>query len=101
MTKDDFLSLGLMDNAIIMRLRIKCCSFGGETPNKEVSTSGAPKYIIPKQILRNVLEEDFLIKEISNMLNERTVYRRMEEYELKKYNFTDIENDELKHCFYF
>ena len=97
MTKDDFLSVGLMDNAIIMRLRIKCCFFGGETPNKEVSTSGAPKYIIPKQILRNLLEEGFLIKEISNMLNvsERTVYRRMEEYELKKYNFTDIEDDEL------
>ena len=96
MTQEDFKSLGLIENGQIMRLRVKCCSFGGETPIK-ACTSGAPKFMIPKQVLQNLLEEGCLIKEIGNILNvsERTICRRMVEYNLSKLNFTDIQEDDL------
>ncbi|XP_076081010.1 uncharacterized protein LOC143051900 isoform X2 [Mytilus galloprovincialis] len=61
-------------------------------------TAGAPKFIIPKEILNNLLEDGFLISDIANLLSvsERTIYRRMDEYGLKKEYFTDIEDGALE-----
>lgn len=96
LSKEDFKSLGLTDNSTIMRLRIKCCSFGGESPGK-VLTNGAPKFLIPKQVLENFLEDGCLIEEIANMLNisVRTIYRRMEDYGLSKHKFSEINEEDL------
>ena len=42
----------LESNAIIMRLRVKCCSFRGETHDKEkVMPGGASKYITLRWLL--------------------------------------------------
>ncbi|CAG2202198.1 unnamed protein product [Mytilus edulis] len=69
----------------MMKLRIVCISYGTVRPEKYTSLrnkAGAPKFIIPKEILNNLLEDGFLISDIANLLSvsERTIYRRMDEY---------------------
>ena len=66
-----------------MNLRVRCCVFGGK---KLKNLNGAPKFIISKEVLRNLTRDRFF--EISNFLfiSERTVCRRMEEYNLSKQN---------------
>lgn len=58
---------------------------------------GAPKFLIPEEVLQNLLDDGCLISEISSILcvSERTIYRRMEEYGLKKHNFTEMSNEEF------
>lgn len=48
--------------------------------------------------MNNLLEDGFLISDIANLLSvsERTIYRRMDEYGLKKEYFTDIEDGALE-----
>ncbi|XP_057295760.1 uncharacterized protein LOC130624204 [Hydractinia symbiolongicarpus] len=92
-----FESLGVTDNGVIMNLRVKFCSFGGIKPQKlKWENGGAPKFLIPEEVLQNLLNDGCLISEISNILcvSERTIYRRMEEYGLKKHNFTEMSNEE-------
>ena len=84
----DFETLGVTDNGVIMNLRVKCCTFGESKPQKYAS-GGAPKFLIPKEVLENLFDDGCLISEVSNILcvSERTIYRRMEEYGLKKMSF--------------
>ena len=80
-----------------MNLRARCCIFGGTKLKKARNNGGAPKFIIPKKVLQNLIDDGCLISEISNILcvSERTIYRRMEDYNLSKQNFTEISNDDL------
>ena len=80
-----------------MNLRVRCCIFGGTKPKKARNKGRAPKFIKPKEVLQNLIDDGCLISEISNILcvSERTIYRRMEEYNLSKQNFTEISNDDL------
>ena len=89
---EDFKSLDLTDHGMIMNLRVRCCILGGTKPKKARNNGSAPKFIIPKEVLQNLIDDSCLISEISNILcvSERTVYRRMEEYNLSKQNFTEI-----------
>lgn len=90
--------LGIKDKDKIMQLRIKCSVYSTATPNKvHNQRAGAPKFNIPRHVLENIIEEDFTIKEISCLLgiSERTVYRRMHEFNLSKYNFTCISEEDL------
>jgi len=94
----EFSELGINDRAMIMRLRVKCSVYGSKQPQQIVGISGgAPKFYIPKKILENFVEDGFLISEISNLLSvsERTIYRRLSEYGIKKLQFSDISDADL------
>jgi len=75
--------LGIKSQSDMMSLRIECIKFGEEAPNKLEE--------------RVVLQEGFTIKEISSILavSENTVYRKMRQYGLSKFEFTDISDKDL------
>ena len=69
-----------------MNVRVKCCIFGGTKSKKVWNNEGETKFIIAKEVLQNLVDDDCLISEIGNILlfSERTVYRRAGEYNLSK-----------------
>ena len=91
---EDFLKLGLTDRNAIMSLRIECSTFGLCTPQRAVGTN---KFVIPKILIENLIDDGFSVKEMSNILcvSERTVQRRMVEYGLTIRNFSNISDDQL------
>ena len=91
---EDFLKLGLADRNAIMSLRIECSTFGLCTPQRAVGTN---KFVIPKILIENLIDDGFSVKEMSNILcvSERTVLRRMVEYGLKTRDFSNISDDQL------
>lgn len=97
LSTEDFKSLGLTDHRIVMNLRVRCCIFGRTKPKKARNNGDAPKFIIPKEVLQNLIDDGCLIFEISNILrvSECTVHGRMEEYNLSEQNITEIPNDNL------
>eukprot|EP00111_Clytia_hemisphaerica_P020702 TCONS_00061032-protein len=97
MSLSDFDQVGLTDRALIMKLRVLCCTFGTFQPKKEKLSCGAPKYDIPKEVLESLLFDGFLIKEIANLLSvsERTIHRRLNDYDLKGQRFVDISIEDL------
>ena len=90
----DFLKFGLADRNTIMSFRIECSTFGLCTPQRAVGTN---KFVIPKILIVNLIDDGFLVKEMSNILcvSERTVLRRMVEYGIKMRNFSNISDDQL------
>ena len=86
---EDFLKLGLTDRNGIMPLRIECSTFGLCTPQRAVGTN---KFVIPKILIENLIDDGFSVKEMSNILylSERTVLIRMVEYGLTVRNFSNI-----------
>ena len=94
LSREDFLKLGLADRNAIMSLRIECSTFGLCTPQRAVGTN---KFVIPKILIENLIDDGFSVKEMSNILcvSERTVVRRMVEYGLKNRDFSNISNDQL------
>ena len=89
--------LGIHSRSDMMSLRIECTKFGGEAPKKLEGTCGAPIFFIPQSVLGDLLQEGFTIKEISWILavSESTVYRRMRQYRLSKFEFTNISDKDL------
>ena len=89
----DFLKLGLADRNAIMSLRIECSTFGLCTPPRAVETN---KFVIPKILIENLIDDGFSVKEMSNILyvSER-VLRRMVQYGLKIRDFSNISDDQL------
>ena len=94
MVIDDFLNLGLTDRNAIMSLRIECSTFGLCTPQRAVGTK---KFVIPKILIENLIDDGFSLKKMSNILCvlERAVLRRMVEYGLTIRNFPNISDDQL------
>lgn len=91
-------ALGVTDCRNMMALRMECSKYRNEQqPAKVVQNVGAPVFQIPRDLLENLLEEDFTIKEISLLLSvsQRTIYRRMEKYGLKKCSFSGLSDNEL------
>ena len=100
LSKHDFQQLGLVNLKKIMDLRIKCCVYGSpsEKPQRQFSRhGGASKFYIPRNMLADFIDEGFKVKEICTLLNisERTVYRRLDEYDLHIRQFSDISDQEL------
>eukprot|EP00794_Sanderia_malayensis_P001890 gene1890-2144_t len=96
----EFAELGLTSRKSIMELRVKCTVYGKDEqqPEKEMNaTGGAPKFIIPKEILQELIDEEFTIGDIAKMLSvsERTTYRRMSQYGIRKHAFSELGDDEL------
>eukprot|EP00112_Aurelia_sp_Birch-Aquarium-sp1_P022602 Seg6421.1 transcript_id=Seg6421.1/GoldUCD/mRNA.D3Y31 product="hypothetical protein" protein_id=Seg6421.1/GoldUCD/D3Y31 len=94
----EFAELGLTSRKSIMELRVECTVYGKEKPRKEANpTGGAPKFTIPKEIIQELIDEGFTIGDMAKMLSvsERTIYRRMSDYGIRKHVFTDVGDDEL------
>ena len=96
----EFAELGLTSRKSIMDLRVKCTMYGcqDKKPGKEInSTGGAPKFIIPKEITQELIDEGFTIGDIAKILSvsERTIYRRMSEYGIRKHVFSELGDGEL------
>ena len=94
----EFEALGITNRRVIMDLRVQCSVFGSHVPVKELSIcGGAPKFCIPKVVIQDLIDEGFLITEIASLLSvsERTVYRRMSDYNIRKFEFSDISDEEL------
>ena len=58
---------------------------------------GTKQFVIPKILIKNLIDDDLTVKEMSNFLcvPERTVLRCMVEYGLKIRNFSNISDDQL------
>ena len=91
---EDFLKLWLTDCNATMSLRIECSTFSLCTSQRTIRTN---KFVIHKIFIKNLIDDVFLVKKLSNILcvSERTVLRRMVEYGLKIRNFSNISNDHL------
>lgn len=93
----DLKCLGLTNRAEIMKIRTDCIHFGNEQPLKTRCDAGPPEFQISKNSIENLLECGFKIKEIAELLSisEKTVYRRMQRFGLKKVTFSDIDVESL------
>ena len=91
---EDFHNLGINDRNAIMSLRIACSTFGSYTPRRGCHTN---KFVIPKIFLENLIQEGFTVREISAIagVSERTIYRRMTEYDLKIRDFSRMSDNQL------
>ena len=91
---EDFLKLGLTCRNAIMSLRIECSTFGLCTPQRAVGTN---KFVIPKILIENLIDDGFSVKEMSNILcvSERTVLRRMPKNGLTIRNFFNVSDEQL------
>ena len=94
MSIEDFLKLGLTDRNAIMSLRIDCSNFGLCTLQRAV---GNNKFVIPKTLIENLIDDGFSVKEMPNVLcvSERTVLRQMVQYGLTIKNVSNISDDQL------
>ena len=93
---EDFLKLGLTDRNAIMSLRIDCSNFGLCTLQSQRAV-GTNKFVIPKTLIENLIDDGFSVKRMPNVLcvSERTVLRRMVQYGLTIRNFSNISDDQL------
>ena len=91
---EDFLKLRLTDCNAIMSLRIECSTFSLCTSQRTIRTN---KFVIHKIFIRNLIDDAFLVKKLSNILcvSERAVLRCILEYGLKIRNFSSISDDQL------
>ena len=89
--------LGVTCRNRMMALRTESIKYGCKPPSKISHSVGAPSYSIPKSIVEDLLLDGFSIKEIAMLLSvsERTIYRRMSIYGLRKQEFSVIIDDEL------
>jgi AraC-like DNA-binding protein len=63
----------------------------------EAKYSKPPAFDIPKRLIQNLLEVDFTISDVAKLLSvsERTLHRRMQQYNISKLKFSDCSDDEL------
>ena len=91
---EDFHNLGINDRNAIMSLRIACSTFGSYTLKRGCRTK---KFVILKPFFENLIQEGFTVKEISAIagVSERTIYKRMTEYDLKIRDFSKVSDNQL------
>ena len=94
LSKEDLHNVGVNDRNAIMSLRMACSTFGSYTPRRGCHTN---KFVIPRIFLENLIQEGFTVREISAIagVSERTIYRRMEEYDLKIRDFSRVSDNQL------
>jgi len=83
--------LGIKDNRDMMRLRVECLKHGGSFIPQQ-------KCDISKETLERLIDSGFKIREIATLLHisEKTVYRRMNQFGLRKHSFTYIDEETLQ-----
>lgn len=57
--------LGITSRVDMMNLRLQCCTYGRQKPEKKRVGCDAPEFDIPKSVLVDHLEQGFTIVEIS------------------------------------
>ena len=94
LSKEDLHNVGVNDHNAIMSLRMACSTFGSYTPRRGCHTN---KFVIPRIFLENLIQEGFTVREISAIagVSERTIYRRMAEYDLKIRDFSRVSDNQL------
>ena len=94
LSKEDLHNVGVNDRNAIMSLRMACSTFGSYTPRRGCHTN---KFVIPRIFLENFIQEGFTVREISAIagVSERTIYRRMAEYDLKIRDFSRVSDNQL------
>jgi hypothetical protein len=97
LSSHDLQCLGVRCRNEMVLLRNECVNYGCQPPTKIYHEAGAPKYDLPKNVIEELLLDGFSIKEISLLLSvsERTVYRRMASYGLRKHTFSTISDHAL------
>jgi hypothetical protein len=80
-----------------MRLRIECVKYGSCQPDLISNHLGRYEFRIPKIAIEGLLETGFTVMDISNTLSvsETTIYRRMRQYNLSRFDFSDISDETL------
>lgn len=93
----DLQCLGVRCRNDMVLLRKECVNYGCQSPIKIYNGTGAPTYDLPKDLIEELLIDGFSIKEISTLLSvsERTIYRRMASYGLRKHTFSEISDHAL------
>ena len=100
LTETELKTLGIMNKEDMMKLRVECTKYGSCQPAVTGNSScGPPMFIIPKSLLQNLIDDGFPVSDIANLLSvsERTIFRRMQQYDISKHNFSDIDDDALDH----
>ena len=89
--------LGITNRGDMVKLRNECIRYGTDQPRKLKDVYGPPKFQIPKQLIVTLINEGFRVSDIANLLSvsERTLYRRMQEFNISKCNFSQCTDDEL------
>ncbi|KAK3085683.1 hypothetical protein FSP39_017802 [Pinctada imbricata] len=89
--------LGVTNKLDMVKLRSECAKYGAKSPAKTIKGCGPAEYCIPEQLLRNLIADDFSVADISKLLSvsERTIYRRLQKYNISKLNFSDLDDDGL------
>ena len=89
-------AIGISNPADVMKLRNECVKYGTSAPQK-LHGSGPPKFNIDRSLLEYLLDNDFQILDIAKLLrvSDRTVYRRMAEFDLSKHTFSQINDEEV------
>ena len=91
----DMNSLGVCSSVDMMKLRTECIKYG---PLGKQTSRLDSKYNIPRQII--LIESGFKIHEIAKLLSvsERTIYRRMTQFNLSVYQFSYIDDAGLENA---
>ena len=81
----------------MVKLRSECANYGIRKPQMSQSECGPPKFMIPKDVLENLIDEGFAISKIAKLLSvsESTIFRRMRQYSISKNIFSTCNDDEL------
>lgn len=92
--------LGVHNTSDMMQLRVECINYGHVSCRSTVFSNDRhePKYNISRDTLQTLIESGFKITEISKLLSvsERTIYRRMNQFNITVYDFTDIDDYSLE-----
>lgn len=97
LSKRDLESIGVSNSTDMMKLRSECIKYGTTKPLRIGGNCGAPKFDIDKLTLDSLLDCGFHISDIAKLLrvSERTIYRRMAQFDLSKRGFSEIDDDSL------
>ena len=97
LSSHDLQCLGVRCRNDMVLLRKECVNYGCQSPIKLYNGTGALTYDLPKDLIEELLLDGFSIKEISMLLSvsERTIYRRMTSYGLRKHTFSEISDHAL------
>ena len=90
----NFHNPGINDRNATIALTIACSTFDSYTPKKGSHTN---KFVIPQIFLENLIQEGFTVRVISAItgVSEKTICRRMTEYDLKIRDFSKVSDNQL------
>ncbi|KAL3831808.1 hypothetical protein ACJMK2_023511 [Sinanodonta woodiana] len=94
----DFQCLGLVNIFDNMRLRIECVKFGSCQPDlTSIHHLCRHEFSMPNTTIKGLLEAEFTVIYVNNTLSvsENTVYRRMRQYNVSRFDFSDVNDETL------